>query len=111
MIIVHKNPGQKINYTVEGTVIVFDEELTIDLSAYQEDWDIHLLICYDSAKKLIVGPGRTYVAELDIPAITYHEEGEDEEAQSVPDPLDMDKVTLTLWAVEKKEKAEEAEEE
>lgn len=107
MIIVNKNYGPKIEYTVEDTVIAFGEgedTLALNLAEIQDEWNIHLLICFDKAGNLILGPGLTYVAEIDIPAITWHEEGEGEEAHSEPDPLDMDKVMLTLWAVDKKTK-------
>ena len=46
-----------------------------------------------------------YVAEIDIPSREYTEteeeteEGEQTKTRRDPVPLDMDKVTLTLWAV------------
>lgn len=40
--------------------------------------------------------GRTYVAEIDIPARQY----EESEEGSTPVALDMDKVTLSLWSIE-----------
>jgi hypothetical protein len=51
------------------------------------------------------------VAEIDVPAIEYdtETEGEGEEMvqKTTPLPLDMDKVVLTLWSIDDKEKIKE----
>ena len=52
-------------------------------------------------KDLVIGyeHGWRYVAEIDIPEREYTEpESEDDPRE--PLPLDMDKVKLTLWAIE-----------
>ena len=106
MIIVNKNEGEKIAYEVTGKKVCFDDDLTINLTKREEDNPVHIDICYDADRTLVIGAaaGRRYVAEIDIPARSYHEEiseqSEESEAQIVPDPLDMDKVTLTLWAID-----------
>ena len=105
MIIVEKNVGPKIDYEVTGQKICFDDDLTINLKKREEDWPVHIDICFDRDKELVIGTaaGRAYVAEIDIPARQYEQgepSGEGEEAPVVPVPLDMDKVTLSLWAVE-----------
>ena len=107
MIINEKNKGRKIDYTVDGTVIVFgDDELTLDLSELQDDWDIHVTVCYNKKHRLTTGRGGiTYVAEIDIPAWVYVE-SEEEDGGSVPAPLDMESVTLTLWAIGEEEEEE-----
>ena len=55
-------------------------------------------MCYDRGGDLVIGAaaGRTYVAEIDIPARQY----EESEEGSTPVALDMDKVTLSLWSIE-----------
>ena len=106
MIIVEKNAGPKIDYDIQNTAtkkkITFDDDITINLAKRQEDYDVHIDICYDADDELVIGAaaGRRYVAELDIPKKTYHEVGEGEEVSLEPDPLDMDAVTLSLWAIE-----------
>lgn len=115
MIIVEKNVGEKIPYTVntKKTSICFDDDLTINLSKREKDWAEHIDVCFDRDGDLVIGAavGRYYVAEIDIPARRYeiiiHEstETEDEEGDTpseerVPLPLDMDTVTLSLWAIE-----------
>ncbi len=106
MIIVEKNEGTKIDYEVKKAKITFDDDLTINLQKRQEDWDVHIDVCYDGDGELVLGAaaGRSYVAEIDIPARTYteteSEEGLEEPTTLTPDPLDMDKVTLTLWAID-----------
>jgi len=105
MIIVEKNVGDKIPYDVNGKKVVFDDDLSINLTKREQDWPVHIDICYDSDKELVIGTsaGRAYVAEIDIPArqYTYPETEEGEEPQPpVPVPLDMDTVTLSLWAID-----------
>lgn len=102
MIIVEKNVGQKIPYTVKTRKITFDDDLTINLEKRQEDWPVHIDICYDEDNALVIGAavGRRYVAELDIPKKEYIETGEGEDIEVTPVPLDMDTVTLSLWSIE-----------
>lgn len=101
MIIVEKNEGVKIPHEEFGTKVCFDDDLTINLAKREEDDPVHIDVCHDDDGALVIGAaaGRMYVAEIDIPARTYHEEGEGEEKTLVPDPIDMEKVKLTLWAI------------
>ena len=121
MNIVEKNEGRKIEYEVNGAKVCFDDDLTINLAKRQEDYDVHIDICFDKDKNLVIGTaaGRAYVAEIDIPARRYERvpdedymipygdgsggdgtiDGE-EHYKTVPVPLDMDNVTLSLWAIE-----------
>ena len=97
MIIVEKNAGPKIPYEVIGKKICFDDDLTINLQKRQKDDPEHIDVCYDADQELVIGvaAGRAYVAELDIPPVEY-----EVEEQVTPLPLDMDKVTLSLWSIE-----------
>lgn len=105
MIVVEKNVGEKIEYEVNGTKVCFDDDLTINLKKREEDWPVHIDVCYDGDENLVIGTaaGRAYVAEIDIPARQYITpepvEGEEPEPPT-PVPLDMDTVTLTLWAID-----------
>ena len=101
MIVINKNDGTKIPYEVTGKKICFDDDLTINLSKRQEDWPVHIDVCYDDDDCLVIGAaaGRAYVAEIDIPAKEYEmSEGEDEAPAAKP--LDMNNVTLSLWAID-----------
>ena len=106
MIVIEKNEGAKIPYSVSKTKITFDDDLTINLAKREQDWPVHIDICHDADNELVIGAaaGRSYVAEIDIPAREYApvEEGENMEEGGAcePIPLDMSKVTLTLWAIE-----------
>lgn len=110
MIIVEKNVGTKIDYEVQETskkkAICFDDDLTINLTKREEDWPVHIDVCYDADGDLVIGTaaGRAYVAEIDIPERRYEEVpvegGEEGETELVPIPLDLDLVTLSLWAIE-----------
>lgn len=102
MIIVEKNEGPKIPYSVDGTRVTFNDDLTINLASREQDWPVNIDICFDEDRALAIGAaaGRAYVAQLDIPARRYTYEEVDGELQRNPLPLDMDTVTLTLWAIE-----------
>ena len=102
MIIIEKNEGAKIPYSVNGTKVTFNDDLTLNLASREQDWPVHIDICFDEDRALVIGAaaGRAYVAELDIPARQYDEEEIDEEIQRTPVPLDMDTVTLSLWSIE-----------
>lgn len=109
MIIIYKKPGEYVQYAVNGYEITFANYLTLDLNARYGDNAVHIDICEDKDGALVIGAaaGRLYVAELDIPKATYHETMEGELVQ---DPLDMEKVTLSLWPLEQEEIPEEEQE-
>lgn len=95
MIIVEKNQGQKVNYSVKGNKITFgDDEITLNLIKYERDEAQEIDICRDDEEILIAGPSKYFVANIDIPARQY----EDQEKTN-PIPFSMDNVTLTLWAL------------
>ena len=102
MIVTEINKGTKIPYEVNGTTITFDDELSLKLKKLQKDDPVHKDICYDKDGDLCIGAaaGRAYVAEIDIPGIEYETTGEGEDATTEALPLDMDKVALTLWAID-----------
>lgn len=105
MIIIEKNEGAKIPYSVRTTKVTFDDDLTINLAKREEDWPVHIDVCFDNDNALVIGAaaGRAYVAQIDIPGRKYEEGegiGEEGETQLVPVPLDMNAVTLTLWSIE-----------
>lgn len=124
MKVIEMNEGRKIPYEVNGTKICFDDDLTINLAKRQEDWETHIDVCSDNNGTLVIGAasGNYYVAQIDIPKREYEETvSEDEVTETVhgedesesenemqkqpqiirePKPLDMDSVTLTLWALE-----------
>ena len=109
MIIQYKTPEAEENhipYEVSGKKVIFDDDLSINLSKREKDDPVHIDICYNRDEELCIGAaaGWAYVAEIDIPARAYEdipvEGGEEGETEHVPLPLDMDKVTLTLWVIE-----------
>lgn len=106
MIILEKNEGIKIPYTVDGTRVTFNEELMVNIEKYERDFEQHLDICRDENRCLAMGLASNYVVQIDIPARQYidvidgkDDEGHDKITKS-PLPLDMDTVTLTLWNTE-----------
>lgn len=119
MKVIEKNEGTKIGYEVTGTKICFADELMINLAKIQKDDPVHKDICFDTEGDLVIGveSGKYYVAEIDVPAIEYEEVEVEEKERSemgdgtmlVPKPLDMEKVTLTLWSIDEKTKIEEVE--
>lgn len=101
MRIIEMNEGPKIPYSVEGTEIIFDDDtLSLKLSRRQRDWEVTVDVCSDEDGNLVIGAatGRYYVAQLTVPAKQYTEpEGEDEQPE--PLPLNIDDVTMALWAL------------
>lgn len=73
MNIIHKNEGQKIAFNVEGTKIFFRDELMLDLSKYERDYDVEIDICQDDDHILIAGLSKYYVANIIIPARQYQD--------------------------------------
>jgi hypothetical protein len=108
MIVVNKNEGPKVAYSVTGNIISFKDELMLNLSKYERDDANHIDICSDSFGCLVCGTaaGLRYVAEIDIPARTYVETPVENPEEGEPDtrlepvPFDIDACTLTLWSLE-----------
>ena len=102
MIVIEKNPGEKIPYEVHGTKVTFDDELTLNLAKLERDWPIHREVYYDADGELITGiqAATALVAEIDIPEAQYETTGSEDEEERVKKPIDMDAVTLTLWAID-----------
>lgn len=113
MKVVEKNAGTKIDYDLKAKKLSFaDGELTINLERYQSDEEVTRDIMVDSEGYLIMGQGRYYVAQVEIPAREYEEtvetvteEVDGEEVQRkvtnrTPLPLDTNKVTLYLFSID-----------
>ena len=110
MNIIHKNDGAKIPYTIRGSKITFDDEGMYNLTKYERDEASHIDLCRDKFGNLVSGviPGTAerYVAQIDIPARRYDYVPDGVDADGNPKqkqvavPLDMERVTLTLWSVE-----------
>lgn len=116
MKIVEKNEGRKIDYELNGTKLEFaDGALTIDLARYQKDDPVTRDIMVDSDGYLMMGRGRYYVAQVEIPAREYEETeapatmaedtGENGGMNQsgvirTPLPLNTDDVTLYLFAID-----------
>ena len=106
MRVIEMNEGRKIGYSVKTTKVTLNEEITLDLSKYERDFDVHLDICTNQFGFLTMGVSERYVAQIDIPArqYTYQENGTDEDGnpkiEKVPVPFNMENVTLTLWSME-----------
>lgn len=105
MIIIEKNKGAKISYSLRTTKLTLGEELTADLTKYERDFAVHLDFCFNPFGMLTMGISERYAAQVDIPARSYNyvDNGVDDEGKPLTSkeavPLDTDKVTLTMWAV------------
>ncbi len=107
MNLVERNEGKKIQHEVDGTKITFDDMLTIDLKRYQKEEERVIDISLDEDDILQMGLGKWYIANIVIPPKEYefieNENEVDDEGNpvltKVAKPLDMGKVTLTLWAL------------
>lgn len=111
MKVIEKNEGQKIEYLQEGNnLLSFRDELFINLARCERDYPVQIDICENSDGILTTGVSQRYIAQIDIPARQYNEvpventegegtEGEEESFRLEPVPFSMEKVTLTLWAL------------
>lgn len=124
MKIIEKNAGQKIDYELNGTKLSFaDGALTLDLARRQRDNAVTLDIMVDSEGSLTTGKGLYYAAQVEIPTREYDEEiipapepaeqedgegesdpggmnGQREQVERTPLPLDTDDVVLSLFAID-----------
>ena len=115
MIVIDKNEGPKLAYKVKGNKLTLgDDEITLNLERYEQDYAQHIDVVRDTAGCLATSigaaaEGLAYAAQIDIPARAYIDvpapaemshDGEDPGTIPEPVPFDMDKVTLTLWAIE-----------
>lgn len=106
--VVEKNKGRKIEYRQSANKIILgDDELMLNVAKYQKDWDVHIDVCMDKDRNLVigVGAGRYYVAQLDVPAVKYEEivpslDDDPDKPAPKPLPLDMGEVVLTLWSLD-----------
>lgn len=106
MNIEEKNEGQKINYTVNNTTIVFDETISVNVARYQKDFENVIDVCIDNNMQLTTGLGKWYAANIIIPPRKYNmvdtgtkDDKENEIYDRVAEPLKMDDVTLILWTL------------
>lgn len=110
MQVIEKNEGPKIAYAESGTKVTLgDDELMLNVAKYQRDWPVHIDVCSNRDKQLVVGTGEGlfYVAQIDIPEAKYTEppeplepEAEGEVEAPEPIPINMSEVILTLWSID-----------
>lgn len=106
MKIEEKNEGKKINYTVSGSTIVFDDTISVNAAKYQKNTENIIDVCIDDDMQLTTGLGKWYGANIIIPPKKYNyvDSGEKDENGNtkyirVAEALNMDDVTLILWAL------------
>ena len=122
MKVIEANEGRKVQYEENGSWLIFDDQISLNLKKLEADSDVHIDITANAFGKLQTGEGAYYVAQLTIPARQYAEtevknpdyvepaEPEEEDEFSAghvnrtitkkdPVPFSMDNVTLTLYAL------------
>lgn len=104
MQVIHKNQGQKIDYIVNDNELILGNELSLNLTKYEENFSVHLDICSDKNGTLTLGLGEKYVAQIDIPPRRFvypkPNDNEEEEPSKQSLPFDINEVILTLWRME-----------
>ena len=113
MKVIEVNVGEKIPYTVSTTKVTFDDELMLNLSKLERDFDVSIDICIDRYGMIVTGLGVKYAAQIEIPARQYTEkevdnpdyDPEDENSRQTimvpePVPFSMNNVTLKLYAID-----------
>lgn len=112
MNIIKMNTGEKIPYGVSETAISFNAgEIEIDLAARQKDIAVFINLFWSEGGTLQEAIGDAYAANIIIPPWVEREAdtgGLDDEGRAIytkqRDLLDMDNVTLQLWAIPEKYK-------
>ena len=122
MKVIEANEGRKVEYEENGSWLIFDDQISLNLKKLEADNDVHIDITANAFGKLQTGEGAYYVAQVFIPARQYEEtevknpdyvEPEDPEEtdefgagyvsrtiiKKDPVPFSMDNVTLTLYAL------------
>ncbi|WP_027625519.1 hypothetical protein [Clostridium lundense] len=112
MKIIEQNEGTKIPYNVVGKTINFDETVSVNLSKYQKDEEVVVDVCLDRDMQLgfglngSIGQYVWYVANIVIPPKEYEmvetgqvDENENPIYNKVVQPLNMNDVTIYLWAL------------
>jgi len=102
MMVIEMNAGTKIKHTINGNKLTLNDEMTLDLSKYERDFDVHIDVCMNGFGMLTMGLSEKYVAQIEIPARGYIEVpgAEGEETTFEPVPFLIDNVILTLWSIE-----------
>lgn len=112
MKVIEVTAGEKIPYSVRGTKITFDDELMLNLAKLERDFDVCVDVCINAYGMLVIGLGREYAAQVEIPARQYVETEEENPSYDESDPqsrktvtkseavpFSMDNVTLKLYAI------------
>ena len=107
------NPERATAAQREMADCIAQNELTLNLSKLERDFDVSVDICIDKFGMLVTGLGVKYAAQIEIPARQYVDkeqvnpdyDPEDENSQKtimVPEPVSfsMDNVTLKLYSIE-----------
>lgn len=117
--VVEMSTGPKVEWRQNGYKLIFgDDDLTFRCDSRQRDYPVHEDICVDDNGNLMIGVGKYYVAQVDIPARKYVEtepEPEAPESATAEDspeeyspaesgvqreaiPLDMGDIVLSLFS-------------
>lgn len=107
MIVKYKNTGRYLNWSVDGETLILDNTLHIGLSSFRGSNDNTVYIYADKNGAPSLSVSDWYLAEIIIPRQTYtiRETGEVDATNfrqivKTADSLDMESVTITLWARE-----------
>lgn len=117
MNIIEMNSGEKIPYTVNGSVVALNNnELSFDLAARQKDVAVFIDIFWAPSGALQEAQGDAYAADIIIPPWVEQEIDTgvlDDDGNPIyarqRDLFDMDDVTLQLWAIPNQYKTKEEE--
>lgn len=95
---------EKIRVAIVGNEVNFRDELKLDISKYERDFEVKIDITENSFKQLQVGLSERYVAQITIPERSYkeypqkNEEGE-ETTMRIPEAFDINKVKIETMEV------------
>lgn len=98
--------GSLINYTVNGNIINFNDELMFNLARYEQDFEVRIDVCRTQLGYLTFSTDNAkgiYVAQITIPERKYEfiENGADEDNIPILEKkqieFNIDNCTIELW--------------
>lgn len=105
IVVKEANVGTKIKWSVDGNILNFRDEMTLNLAMRQQDTDSTITVSMDYYNMLAIGISKRRIATIFIPATVYTTEQVTDATTGavtyarVAAPFDISTCILTLWSL------------